>query len=343
MFTPPGVESPLPANTMGSDFTACQRVDELWFKDGTLVLLAETSLFRVYGGLLAMNSPIFHDMLDFSQPDNAERIDECPVVRLADGARDLTYFLKAVFNYEFFGAIPAKTTFAIVSGVIRLSTKYQVDALRNRALAHLWTAFSFTPNELYIHNRSWEIPPKEWIRIVLFAREMSIDWILPVAFYRVVANSTPTELQNGLDLDGGHMELEPRDKIMCLEQSLDITRSACSEITQFLWQPLKIPNCSSSKGSNPGGLKGFNHGALDCMTSRMEARQKVEQRRREKTFPMDLWVLADWEALKVCSVCMSAMKPAHQRALDTFWESLPQRFGFPGWRALKQMKDAALA
>lgn len=85
---------------MGPPLADCQRVDELWFKDGTLVLLTETSLFCVYGGLLATSSPVFQDMFEFPQPDNAEAIDDCPVVRLEDDAQNLTYFLKALFDYE---------------------------------------------------------------------------------------------------------------------------------------------------------------------------------------------------------------------------------------------------
>ncbi|KAJ7884002.1 hypothetical protein B0H13DRAFT_1462062, partial [Mycena leptocephala] len=116
-----------------------------WFKDGTLVLPAEGSLFRVYGGLLAKRSPVFHDMLQIPQPEDAELFDGCPMVHQPDNKCDLRCFLDALFDYEcrsrFFGAFPAKTTFDIVAGVIRLSTKYDVASLRNRALTHLSSAF----------------------------------------------------------------------------------------------------------------------------------------------------------------------------------------------------------
>lgn len=237
---------------------------------------------------------------------------------------------------RFFKPFPGNTTFDTIVGVVRLSTKYQVDPLLKRALTHLSAAFPLTADSYYAKTASeWEsglTTNAKFLRIVLFAREMAIDWILPVALYQATANCTTTELQNGLDVEGTHIELGPQDKLLCLAQSLEITRSACSEVTHFLWEPLQIPHCSSPSA----------YGGLNCTNSRVSARQNVEQWRREKTFPMRLWISEDWETLRVCSVCMTAMKAAHQEALNTFWDGLPQRFGLPGWEVLKQMKEAAL-
>lgn len=73
---------------------------DLWFTDATLVLQAEDCLFRVFPGILAAKSPVFHDMLAFPQPENGEKIDGCPLVRLSDSADDMTFFLKSIFHYE---------------------------------------------------------------------------------------------------------------------------------------------------------------------------------------------------------------------------------------------------
>jgi hypothetical protein len=77
-----------------------RRVADLWFHDGTLVLATETLLFRVYAGLLAKESPIFHDMLGLPQPKEGETMDGCPVVHLSDIGQDVEYFLKALFDYK---------------------------------------------------------------------------------------------------------------------------------------------------------------------------------------------------------------------------------------------------
>jgi len=92
-------EIPLPPSTTPSP-SGYNSVDEVWFQDGTLIIEAEGSLFRVYGGLLGAESPVFHDMLEFPQPEGAESIDGCPVVHLSDSAPDVNCFLKALFDYK---------------------------------------------------------------------------------------------------------------------------------------------------------------------------------------------------------------------------------------------------
>ncbi|KAJ7745188.1 hypothetical protein DFH07DRAFT_942882 [Mycena maculata] len=307
-----------------------RRIDGLWFKDGTLILVAGTSLFRVYGGLLAEQSPVFHDMLDFPQPADGEVIDGCPVVHLADDEDDLRCFLKALFDIEFFEPAPAKTTFEILAGIIRLSTKYQVDVLRRRALSHFASIVSFTAAEYRSNSsESWDIPKQEWIRVVVLAREMSIDWILPIALYRVAGNCTPTELLDGIDVNGGvHAELAHQDKIACLEQSLVIRTTASAEILDFLWNPLSIPGCSDK---------------AECTRRRIQARKLVEDARKNRIFPVKIWPTSNWAVFSVCKSCMGVMKADHQQALETFWDGLPQRFGLPDWDALKQMKESDLA
>jgi hypothetical protein len=85
------------SQTMDMDNTPT-RVEELWFSDSGLVVQAEQSLFRVSGAVLAARSPIFKDMLSFTQPPDAETIDGCPVVKLPDLAIDITCFFRAIFD-----------------------------------------------------------------------------------------------------------------------------------------------------------------------------------------------------------------------------------------------------
>ena len=74
------------------------RVEELWFSDGSLVVQAEQSLFRVSGAVLAARSSVFNDMLGIAQPPDSETIDGCSMVRLPDSAEDVTCFFRAIFD-----------------------------------------------------------------------------------------------------------------------------------------------------------------------------------------------------------------------------------------------------
>ncbi|KAJ7088520.1 hypothetical protein B0H15DRAFT_733548, partial [Mycena belliarum] len=101
--------------------------------------------FRVYGRLLAWESHIFRDMLPIPQPVEIGPSEGCPVVNMTDNSDDLCYFLKALFDYKstrFFAPHPASTNVDIICGILRLSRKYQVDDLYNRALVHLSSGFT---------------------------------------------------------------------------------------------------------------------------------------------------------------------------------------------------------
>ena len=68
--------------------------------DGTIVLLAGSTVFRVYSGLLSKYSEVFSDMLSLSsrQPPSAETWDGCPLVHLSDSPDEFAYFLNALMD-----------------------------------------------------------------------------------------------------------------------------------------------------------------------------------------------------------------------------------------------------
>ncbi|KAJ7232025.1 hypothetical protein B0H12DRAFT_1029158 [Mycena haematopus] len=120
------------------------RVERLWFEDGSLVVQAEQSLFRVIRTVLAACSPVFNVMLAFTPPPDAETLDGCPLVRLPDSAQDVTCFLRAIFDSSFFEFYPCQVSFEDALSITRLSHKYAVDYLLRRALVHLSHEFPTT-------------------------------------------------------------------------------------------------------------------------------------------------------------------------------------------------------
>ena len=153
--------------TTSTDATPSQHV-ELWFSDGSVVLQAESTLFRVHKSQLARRSIVFSDMFTLPQPvvstSHATFSDEshegCPVVRLHDTAADVANLLLALYDgpcvfswsEENDSTDAIRRTFgdndpndfAIVSGILRLSTKYAMDSLRSKAIAHLNIAWPTT-------------------------------------------------------------------------------------------------------------------------------------------------------------------------------------------------------
>jgi hypothetical protein len=76
----------------------------VWYADGTLVIRAENTLFRVYRGILASQSDIFNDMLSVPQPlavADTETFDGCVVVRVHDAAVDMERFLRTILDIRY--------------------------------------------------------------------------------------------------------------------------------------------------------------------------------------------------------------------------------------------------
>jgi hypothetical protein len=140
-----------------------QRDLHLWFDDGSIALQAESIQFRVYRGILAANSPVFKDMFSLPQPNEEELVEGCPVVTLHDSAVDMGHFLRAIHDA---GCVTSSiddlnpyhigrsryydrtkmTEFALVAAVLRLSSKYNVEYLRERAIAVSEPFIQLTPS-----------------------------------------------------------------------------------------------------------------------------------------------------------------------------------------------------
>ncbi|KAJ7656767.1 hypothetical protein DFH06DRAFT_991310, partial [Mycena polygramma] len=283
-------------------------------------------LIPIYGGFLAKESPIFHDMLQIPQPTDGEALDGCPVVSLPDNGRDMEFFLKALFDHQFFLPIPHPTTFDAVASILRLGRKYEVESLYKRALAHLASGFPLVKSDYPPSSLSWD-PTGQYLRALLLAREMGIVWFLPIAFYRVCALYSIDDILNGVHIDVVRAELDPADKLVCLEQYVLLRGSASTEILDFLWDAAQIANCHDPR----------------CTPVRIALRRQVEGW-RSVHLPLTLWNDKYWDGHKVnvCDTCRTAMKAAHQTASDKFWDGLPQRFGVVGCDELRKMKEAGL-
>lgn len=75
-----------------------------WFEDGTIIIHAQSTRFKVYRGMLAEKSAIFADMLSLPRPASSSTTEDddfddgCPVVRLSDTAEDWGCMLDNLFN-----------------------------------------------------------------------------------------------------------------------------------------------------------------------------------------------------------------------------------------------------
>ncbi|KAK7002246.1 BTB domain-containing protein [Favolaschia claudopus] len=179
------------------------RAEDLWFEDCGLIIQAEKTIFRVSRDHLAVHSPVFKDMLSLPTPKESDMMLGCPFVALPDSAEDIMVFLKALLYYDFFEPYPAPVSYAVLSSVLRMSHKYDLPALRKRALIHLSSQF---PTKLDDYESLLLQDPPEWYKelvdvdgcgfhsLTVLACSLSIRWILPLAFYRVCEFSSEGQI-----------------------------------------------------------------------------------------------------------------------------------------------------
>lgn len=79
------------------------RHPDLWFSDGSVVLRAEGTLFRVHISQLVRRSLFFRDLFSLPQPAKDAAgldgtFDGCPLLVLHDSAEDLSNLLKALYD-----------------------------------------------------------------------------------------------------------------------------------------------------------------------------------------------------------------------------------------------------
>ncbi|KAJ7490861.1 hypothetical protein FB451DRAFT_1022821 [Mycena latifolia] len=255
-----------------------------------------SSIYSVYRGVLAARSPIFHDMLELTQPKEQETLQGCPVVRLPDAAAEVAVFLKALFDSSFFEPHPAPSEFHIIAGILCLSHKYDVAYLRRRALIHLSSMYSTTLADWDVQQTSWPAPTS--IFAIELAREVGAEWILPVAFYILGAaahNLGMREIMTGTLYGSFPIKLSEQDLVSFLEGYVVQRDNEMSTMLQFLHSPVPVTGCT-------GGSK--------CTITRLVAVTKFQADRVEyPAIPLDIWGVDDWAHLSAaCNTCLKSLK-----------------------------------
>ncbi|KAF7322226.1 BTB domain-containing protein [Mycena kentingensis (nom. inval.)] len=298
-----------------------RRVDGLWFADGNLVIQAEDTVFRVYGHFLGQHSAIFSDMLALPPSLNTESYEGCPLVRLPDSAEDALHFLKALFDYDYFAPRPA---FPIVASILRMSHKYEVAPLLQRAIRHLSDQLPTTLKE-FRAPQDFEPDPQS---VIPLARRLGLDWVIPAAFYHLCSSTSSASAILSSVLDDG-------DKAAYFDGRRILELWESSRILDWLWQPPSIQGCASPE---------------QCKAERISVRRYIEcvndtraNATTDSVLPLEVWAEFYWYLPTTpCSICRAYMRTAHQKALEDFWDRLPGTFGLPDWEVLREMRDAAL-
>ena len=75
---------------------------EFWFSDGSLILCAQSTLFRVHISQLCRKSVFFRDLFSLPQPPDSDlterQLEGCPVLDLHDSPEDVANLVKVIYD-----------------------------------------------------------------------------------------------------------------------------------------------------------------------------------------------------------------------------------------------------
>ncbi|KAL1752146.1 hypothetical protein FB107DRAFT_293389 [Schizophyllum commune] len=298
---------------------------DLWFDDGNLVIQTGLALFRVHKSVLAIHATVFRDMVSFPSPASQESYEGAQLAVFPDDAQDMRHFLRALYFPDYFLPPPARTSFDVLEGVLRLSHKYDVGPLRRRALQHLAitcpTELADLKCELSLE-RSYDI---EDVACTLkaelaLAREVQALWLLPVLCLCLGFEEREDYISAPLWM-GKERGIAPDDILLCFFAFRAV--SGAQIIHLFL---------DSSAGC----------GRVACDRIR---RDWIDDEDLEGLFTCrPLTYLRNWidendgDISELCDVCLPELRKKYKDELERVWNDIPLAIGLPPWEKLREMK-----
>ncbi|KAF8178679.1 hypothetical protein K438DRAFT_1726338 [Mycena galopus ATCC 62051] len=292
----------------------------IWHSDGSIVLQAENTQFRVHWSVLALNSSFFREMQKLPQPPDQPSVDGCPVVELADDtATDVEHLLRVLYTPTFL--LQKSLPFPVVAALTRLGRKYDFKDLLDTAVERL-TFENPTTLEEYdaldvdsIYRTTRILHDRGILYDVLtLARENNILSALPCAYYRAVHHHNQRSLFDGISRgDTTTASLAPVDQRRCVLGREALLKAQTRDGYTIGWLYSDGENCTDPP---------------KC---------KIWRTRKLRTY-RDLGVVALMTPTGIHGLCDSCDESYRQSWLvgrKKVWEELPKIFDLPPWVELK--------
>ncbi|RPD63923.1 hypothetical protein L227DRAFT_496363 [Lentinus tigrinus ALCF2SS1-6] len=200
-----------------TDYEVPTRHTDLYFDDGNLCIVTGRQYFIVHRGLLCRHSVLLQERIETIKEQEEQLVEGLAVLYLDDEPAEFAHFLRALYGLAYDTTAEA---FAVTSAILRLATKYAVDALREVTLRnlslswpttlHMWEArerAATSPDGVYAPRPALPHP----LLIIELSREVDAPQLLPSAFYDL-SRYLPTQLMEGhVTSNGEHHRLDIDD------------------------------------------------------------------------------------------------------------------------------------
>ncbi|PIL26560.1 hypothetical protein GSI_12318 [Ganoderma sinense ZZ0214-1] len=319
--------------TLCGPLAGVQRHPEFWLDDGNLILVAgRETAFRIYTGLLAAQSEVFANMFAVASSSADETYEGCPVVPVYDTPTEFAHLLRVLIPKEsrtfHRTSKDAPPTFDQAAALVRLAHKYDLQDVRDQALA-LLEEHAFPP---HAPRPTATCPPPALlvedinaIGAVALARLVDRPTLLLLpALYRCAALGSA--VLGGWTRDDGHVEhLAPADLKLCMAAHRALQRAR-------VW--LLVECAHDDDPPNPGCATPAQCKAGLCA---VRGAMRREEFRRPRA-ALDAWEVPIGERADACGMCARCRAMLEERdavARTDAWAVLPETFGIKvaGWGA----------
>ncbi|KAF8885885.1 hypothetical protein CPB84DRAFT_1788044 [Gymnopilus junonius] len=287
------------------------RHPEFYFPDGSIVMIVERTAFRVHQSILARHSEVFAALWDVPQPRNTDLYDGCPKVELqGDSLNDFMDVMRVLYDVFYFDKIKPETNLSalikFISGILRISTKYSMNQLRNKCISVIQDKFPSTLKGCDdVLSRGIQYVPSEIVRIIPLARETIVPKVLPWAFYLCTHIPVDEIMANNV--------LEWRDKALCLAGKEHLWEMQKTLTHTFLLDFKQSPTCTTG-----------------CQM-RVPRNLKLNDIESIRDSPHPLQEYTDWKSLMLCVKCQQAFEAQHKDGREKVWQMLPSIFHLGTW------------
>ncbi|KAI0632658.1 hypothetical protein C8Q77DRAFT_1218173 [Trametes polyzona] len=316
--------------------TEIERDEDYWFDDGSIVVIARGTAFKVHKSVLSRNSVVFHDLSAIPQPLNSDNIDGCPSVRISDSPAEFKTLLRALYDASrdsWLYQLDKRLPFSMVAGLYELAHKYQIDHLSEQMLLRIKSCFT---NDLdawdtlehvitgegqrhsTIRSPALEVSSTtDAFRAISLVRRSGDLTMLPVAIYLASFHPARVLLSGIPQSDGTIDTLSPADLVCCLEARVLFARWTYTKLA-WLVTGRVAPTCAT---------RGACTDALDALSMKIE---RGLSKPKGAYFALDPFaaVVSDLaNEFHVCRECTAALQARTMEDRREMWSNLPRDLG----------------
>ncbi|KAL1664694.1 hypothetical protein GGF50DRAFT_114845 [Schizophyllum commune] len=307
---------------------------DVWLHDGSIVLQAENTQFKIYEGLLARHSQIFADMIAVVHPQNDEHtVEGCNVVVLSDSAQDVRFMLLWLLDPR---PYTSKPTVSNILSALRMGHKYMVVPLWDDAVERLQAEFPSTLEAFHARNAEvWsailpEDKQNDILRLSEAVRDARLNTLLPMVYYRVLQACSLTIISNG----GAERNAETPTCIS-LESRVMLLAARARVIEDYRMSQNRFTLYGSDECDQEEECAEVRNSCKLMIWSRLTGFGVA-------TSDPALNILSKWskeEQTKLrlrglCVRCIQEMEETYEGNQEITWQKLPSYFGLCAWEEL---------